>query len=93
MNLNLSMARISFEMTRNPQFYIYFLILPTFVITTTCLMALLSPVRLHLGEKVGRVTKKRPLDKLVPGCSPRANIHVEYNFTRATQDIQASANG
>lgn len=47
---------------RNPQFYVYFLVIPTFVITTTCLIALLFPFKMLIGEKVRHDEARETMD-------------------------------
>lgn len=49
---NYSLATITLHLNRNPQFYIYCLILPTFVITATCISAMLLPVNMGLADRV-----------------------------------------
>ena len=51
---NLSLATINYKLKRNPEFYINFLIVPTFIITTICLGSLVVPLKMEIGEKVGR---------------------------------------
>ena len=48
------MLIISFKLERNPEFYVFFLILPTMTITVTCLAALLLPIEIYQGERVWR---------------------------------------
>ena len=47
--------KVTYKMTRNGQFYFFLMILPTFVITTTCLTILLIPSKLSTGEKLSSI--------------------------------------
>ena len=47
-----SVAEITFHMKRNPEFYIYFVILPTFVVTSTCISTMLLPLDMEIGDRV-----------------------------------------
>lgn len=51
---NYSIGEIVFHIKRNPEFYIFFVILPTFVVTATCISAMLLPLDMEIGERVSR---------------------------------------